>query len=266
MLYKEKNYTIGLPYIFNQYIREYDMSKANISVLAEKGVITRNSYLQLYNSDKMYRQIYIGKMIKMNPQNQEILDEGIIEYKQKFFESNGIYDNDIVSIKNDAVFVLNKAPSILNFDHVISFIYKNTYTSFMKLNKLEIYYGDTRNSEVIDVKGIKDYDLENYHLDFLDIIINFFRFIQKDGAEYTLKYITRIIEDYVNLELPINTYRRFRSSNDYLLKGYTVAYGLPYLEDTIETKRCIDISYNFNLLRIMHTYASQVLYEEKMRK
>lgn len=266
MLYKEKNYTIDLPYIFNQYIREYDMSKANISILAEKGVITRNSYIQLYNSDRMYRQIYIGKMIKMNPQIQEVLNEGIIEYKQKLFEYNGILDNDIVSIKNDAVFILNKAPTVLNFDNVISFVHKNTYTSFMKLYSMEVYYGSDMNSEVIDVKGIKDEDLELYHLDFLEIIINFFRNIQRYGAEVALQYITSVIHNYVSLELPINTYRRFRSSNDFIFNGHTVSYGVSQLDDTLENKKLIDISYNFGLLRIMHTYASQLLYEEKMRK
>ena len=154
MLYKEKSYTIGLPYIFNQYIREYDISKANINVLFAKGVINEDLYIKLYNADRMYRQVYIGKMIKNNEQIQEVLNEGIIEYKQRFFEANGITDNNIVSIKNDAVFVLNAAPSILNFDN-ISFVHKNTYTSFMKLNELEVYYGCDMNYEVIDVKGIK---------------------------------------------------------------------------------------------------------------
>lgn len=264
MLYKEKSYTIGLPYIFNQYIREYDISKANINILFAKGVIDQELYMRLYNADRMHRQVYIGKMIKNNERIQEVLNEGIIEYKQRFFEANGITDNNIVSIKNDAVFVLNAVPCILNFDN-ISFVHKNTYTSFMKLNELEVYYGCDMNYEVIDVKGIKDTDLELYHIDFLDIIINFFRYIQKNGPEVTLRYITSVINSYLNLELPINTYRRFRSSNDYIFNTHISSYGTHYLEDNNHNKRALDISHNFQLLRIMHMYASQLLYEEKMR-
>ena len=263
MLYKEKNYTIALPYIFNQYIREYDISKANINILFAKGVINQDLYTMLYNSDRMYRQVYIGKMIKNNEIIQEVLNEGVIEYKQKFFEANGITDNNIVSIKNDAVFVLNKAPTILNFDNV-TFVHKNTYTSFMKLHHLEIYYGCDMNSEVIDVKGIKDNDLEMYHTDFLFIIIDFFRNIQKNGPEVTLRYITSIINSYVNLELPINTYRRFRSSNDYIINSHISSYSIYQLEDSLNNKKYLDISYNFQLLRTMHMYISQLLYEEKM--
>ena len=265
MLYKEKVYTIGLNYLFNQYIREYDISKANINVLFAKGIINKSLYDLLYNSDRMFRQIYIGKMIRDNSEIQNALNQGIIEYKQMFFEANGITDNNILSIKNDAVFVLNIVPKILNFDN-ITFIHKNTYTSFMKLNELEIYYGCDINSEVIDVKGIKDSDLEKFHIDFLNIIIDFFRFIQKSGPEATLQYITTIINSYVNLELPIGCYRRFRNSNDYILNTFTESYGIFYLEDNIKNKMAVNIDYNFSLLRIMHTYVSQLLYEEKMRK
>ena len=265
MLYNEKNYTINLGYLFNNYIREYDISKANINVLLAKGVINRELYNKLYEADRMTRQVFIGKMIRDDERVNERLSAGIIEYKQKFFEANGITDNDIISIKNDALFILNKNPQVLNFDN-ISFVHKNTYTSFMRINELEIYYGDGSDYEVIDIKGIKDTDLEMYHEDFLNIIIYYFRYMQKSGPEVTLQYITSIINNYVNLELPINAYRRFRSSNDFTMNSITLAYGIINLPNTIEAKRSIDISYNLSLLRTMHMYASQVLYEEKMRK
>lgn len=265
MLYKEKNYTVSLNYLFNQYIREYDISKANINILFAKGIISKDIYDKLYIADRIYRQVYIGKMIRSNNKIQDVLNSGIIEYKQKFFESNNITDNNIISIKNDAVFVLNLIPTVLNFDNV-TFVHKNTYTSFMRLNELELYYGCDMNSEVIDIKGIKDTDLEIYHMDFLNIIINYFRYIQKDGPEIALNFITSVINDYINLALPITYYRRFKSSNDYVLNGLTESYGLYYLEDNMKNKKVIDISYNFNILRTMHIYASQLLYEEKTRK
>ena len=265
MLYNEKNYTVNLGYLFNNYIREYDISKANINVLFAKGAIDQDTYIKLFNADKMQRQVYIGMMIKNNENIQEVLSEGIIEYKKKFFEANGITDNDVISIKNDAVFILNKKPQILNFDN-ITFVHKNTYTSFMRINELEFYYGNDMHNEVIDIKGIKDTDLEMYHMDFLNIVIEFFRHIQKNGPEITLQYITSVIHSYLNLELPINAYRRFRSSNDFALNALTTAYGVTWLPDNMQNKRSVDITYNMNLLRTMHMYASQLLYEEKMRK
>ena len=265
MLYKEKNYTINLGYLFNNYIREYDISKANINILFAKGAIDQEMYSKLFSADRMVRQIYIGKMIKNDSTIQDILNDGVIEYKKKFFEANDITDSDIISIKNDAVFVLNKNPQILSFDNV-NFVLKNTYTSFMRLNELEIYYGYTFSNEVIDVKGIKDTDLDNFHMAFINIIVQFFNLIQKSGSELARNYITSVINQYVNLELPIDYYRRFRSSNDYVINGITESYSISWLPDNIESRRSVGIGYNLNLLRTMHMYASQVLYEEKMRK
>ena len=257
MLYKEKNYTIGINYLFNNYIREYDISKANISVLYSKGAISEYVYDTLYNSDRMTRQTYIGMAIKRNPELQDILSNGIIEYKQKLFESNNIQDFDIVSIKNDAVFIMNKIPSILSFDRV-TFSHKNTYTSFMKLNELEVYYG----KNVIDIKGIKDHDLQFFHMEFLNIIITYLEFMQR-SAKQALDYITDIIRSYVNRELPIEAYRRFRSSSDYVFTTNNLAYTVNILDE--KYKDMINIDHNFSILKLMHIYASQVLYEEKMK-
>ena len=265
MLYNEKNYTVNLGYLFNNYIREYDISKANINILFAKGVIDQELYNKLYSADRMVRQVYIGKMIKTDNMIQDILNEGVIEYKKKFFEANGITDSYIISIKNDAVFVLNKNPQILSFDNV-KFVLKNTYTSFMRLNELEIYYGYTFGNEVIDVKGIKDTDLDNFHMAFVNILVTFFNTIQRSGPKLALEYITNVINQYVNLELPIDYYRRFRSSNDYVINGITESYGISWLPDNIESRRSVGIGYNLHLLRTIHMYASQVLYEEKMRK
>ena len=43
-------------------------------------------------------------------------------------------------------------------------------TIFRRYDELEFYYGADLNNEVIDVKGIKDIDLETYHMDFLNIV------------------------------------------------------------------------------------------------
>ena len=66
-LWSKSSYIAALPYVVGQYITEYDMSKANISVLLYKGVIDKKLYDELYNSDKFYREKYIGMMQRNNP-------------------------------------------------------------------------------------------------------------------------------------------------------------------------------------------------------
>ena len=55
-LLQSPNYNSSYDIILNSFIREYDISKANISVLYQRGVIDKSIYDELYNSDKFIRE------------------------------------------------------------------------------------------------------------------------------------------------------------------------------------------------------------------
>lgn len=260
MTITKKFYTSQVEYMFNNYIREYDIRKANISILYDKGVISEVMYSNLYNSDRMTRQVFIGKMIKEDSQVGEILANSIMEFKEAFFDANSIHDYDILSIKNDAVFLINKIPRYTKFGKYggVEFVNKNVYTHFMKLDRLEIYYHKNPDRELIDVKGIKDEDIQKYHMPFLGIILEFLSSINDFGAESALSYINDIINKYVKRELGIEYYRNFRSQSDYLMPTATTAYGII----SQPTDYNFDIDYNLYLLRKMQMYASRCLYEK----
>ena len=59
------NYLTPSRYVSGRII-EYDLEKANISILYSKGMIDKDKYDLLYNSPKMFREIMIGNMIKDN--------------------------------------------------------------------------------------------------------------------------------------------------------------------------------------------------------
>ncbi len=255
-----KYYTSSIDFIFNHYIREYDIRKANISILHEAGIISGETYARLYNADRMQRQVYIGNMIKENKYIGDKLADFIIKYKEEFFSKNMIKDYQVLSIKNDAVFLIDTIPMFTKFGKTrnIEFVLKNTYTHFMKLDRLEIYYGKSFNQEVIDVKGIKDEDLEKYHMPFLNIILDFFRNMNDYGAEKSLDYISSIIDAYLRKDLGIEYYRNFRSNSDYVMNSPTAAYSIISVPEDYN----FDINYNLYLLRQMHKYACKCLYEK----
>ena len=43
MIYEETNYSAGINYLTNTFIREYDISKANINVLYSKGLLDKKT-------------------------------------------------------------------------------------------------------------------------------------------------------------------------------------------------------------------------------
>ena len=122
-LWENVNYTAPLP-SYTGFITEYDLSKANISALFSRGVITKDLYDDLYGADKHYREVMIGIMIKRDRGIYEEIAAGIKDAKRMLFEANNIQDSEILSINNDAVFF---AGSFLSFVGLLLFPEKSLF-------------------------------------------------------------------------------------------------------------------------------------------
>ena len=260
-LYRLKTYTADMDFLFSTYIRAYDISKANINILLYKGMINKEEYQKLYNAPRMYRQKSIGYLLK-DKQYQKALDQGLIEIKKQFFESNQLEASDILSIKNDAIFIISKIPSITKFQNV-EFIHKNTYSSYVRLMKgLELYYYQDRinDDQLISVKGINDEKLVHYHLDYM---LNFISYIICDielgELNNTIGVLRQFYQDYVSLRLEKEYYRTFNSESKYVIR----AGGYTYLVDEIkeEELQYVDISYNANIIRYLYRTASEMYFK-----
>ena len=249
MLYNKVNYTTEISYLNNVFIYEYDISKANINVLFTKGVIDETTYNELFNSERMVRQVYVGKLCKDIKINN-ILKEGIIEAKKMLFEANNIQDNEVLSIKNDAVFIINRQLKITSFG-LINFKMKNVYTSFYKLNNLEIYYyyNNVTQAEHIDIKGISDNKVARHENHFLQVIKDILYSIQINGPELTIKMIKDIYNEYITLNMPIGCYRSFDMNSEYHFKFISntgVGYSTQFADES--QKSMIDITTNLSII------------------
>lgn len=249
MLWDKTTYTADISYLTNVFIYEYDISKANINVLFTKGVIDEATYKFLYEAQRMVRQVYIGKLCK-DTEVSNILKAGIIEAKKMFFEANNIEDRNVLSIKNDAVFLINTKPQITKFE-LIEFKEKNVYTSFFKLGNMEYYYyySNITKEEYIDIKGISDSALEMHKNYFLQLIKDIFYSIQINGPEISLRMIKDYYNDYIRLNLPVEHYRRFDSGSMFHFKfisGIGTGYSIASISE--DEKSLIDISYNLSII------------------
>lgn len=255
-LYEKINYSANVPFIFSKSIYEYDIEKANISILYSKGIISKEYYDKLYHAYKLQRQIAIGNLQKQNSEITHILQKGIIEAKKELFELNDIDPGKVLSIKNDAVFLIGK---ILNITSVLNdnvkFILKNSYNSFVRLSGIEVYYmyNRTTGNEAYSIKGLgkSEYLHEEYMIDFILFILSS---IQTESIESTIGYIKDFYNQYINRNLPIGYYREFNSSSKYIIGEYAVND----IIDTIDNKNKLNISYNANILKILMQYISTI--------
>jgi hypothetical protein len=253
-LYEYINYTADISYLTNTFITEYDISKANINVLYLKGVIDKPTYDYLYQSERMVRQKFVGMLQRDNKEVTKALQSGIIEAKKALFEANDIQDHEILMILNDAVFVINRQLQNTNFG-MIQFMPKNIYTSFYRVNtpicKMDMlyYYSNINKEEYLDIKGLSDNVLPLHENAFYQALKDIFYSVQIDGVEVAMRMLKDIYMQYINLQLPVEYYRKFDNESQYHFKLFSrlsTGYTISQIDDSI--KPMLDITYNLQIL------------------
>lgn len=226
-------------YIKNIYIYEYDLKSAGLSVLKHNKVISDNAYEIYKTMDKNKRNISIGLLCRKYPELNTLINDELQRVREEFMTLNNIEDSDILSIKRDAIFVIDKFTKHNVINDNFTFAQKNKYTSYLYINDMELYY----NEQYMDIKNISD-KARNDHKDYL---INLFRRVLKVSELNTdkniiYKYLKNIKHDYLNFDLDVNYYREL--TNDSL-------YKVNILHNTFtdnlgdEEKYYLDIEYNY---------------------
>lgn len=251
MLYEKTNYSAGISYLTNTFIREYDISKANINVLYSKGLLDKKTYDYLYNAERMVRQVYVGKLRKSDKKYTEALEEGIMEAREMLFKSNNIQDYEVLSIKNDAVYVIARQLSNTDFG-LIKFANKNTYTSFMTFMNMEFYYyfNSMTNEERIDIKGINDDKIKLHEGYFLQFIKDVFYLIQVTNIENAIDMVKDYYIDYISFKLPVWHYRKFSIDSNFHYKSSPfMNTGFDAITVEESSKQNLDITWNLEIIK-----------------
>lgn len=267
-IWEMSNYSSPINFLTSSFIREYDLSKANISSLLYKGVITEEEYKKYYSMDKQHREIAIGLLELKNPRISTIKKEGITEARKLLFESNNIANHEVLEIRNDAVFVINRDLEHMKFD-IFDFKLKNLYQSYAFINKqLSIYYAfdSIHGVDMIDIKGIKDEKLEIFRSNFIQFLCDVFYKLQCETIESTLEFITDFYQRYVKLELPKEFYREFNSFQSYKICSNNVGFEYGMNDIREEDKKYLKIDYNQYIIRVLFKYISELYFSKIKRR
>jgi len=240
-LYKRDLWTQDIDYIINANIYEYDMKGAGLNLIKYYELLDSQTIEYLESLPKHVRTIVIGDMCKDDKElNRELNGKAFSNMRKKFFIANDIKEHQILAIKKDAIFLVNKVCEKTEFRNV-EFALKNRYTSFHKFSNIEFYY---RNSgRILDVKGIKDEKIpphEDYMYKFLKDIFNLLETSSNDRIISKIKQFTKF---YKSRQLEYQYYRELNSDSYYSLfagKDDKIFKSEEYL-----TGFEIDISFNY---------------------
>ena len=241
-LYKHDKYlNKDIEYLIANEIIEYDMREAGFNIIKCFNLVSPAEIQRLEKMSKNQRKIEIGLMQIRNKGLKEKLKDGFMECRRIFFNANGLQEDDILSIKKDAIFLLKPCTNT-KFKN-IEFAEKNRYTSYYYLNNLEFYYN---NEDKLDVKGINDTLLELHKDGFLLFLKDLFRYKETEDDLITLKFVKEFSDEYKRFMLPVEFYRELSKDSMYKFKKKLLNDNI-YIKDISDeyAKELLDIHYNF---------------------
>lgn len=198
----------NIEYLFDNEIIEYDMSDAGFSLIKQYRLLPDSKIQELIKLGKgKERHIAVGKLQGQDPVFSKALSDKFAEIRTIFIASNKLTDNDIISVKKDAIFTIGRCEKT-KFGSLI-FNPKNVYSSYVRfpdIRDLEIYYG----TDQIDIKGMSDEAVNRHRLYMMDFISNMIHMLEIKDRRIR-KYLNQFISDYKSKELDDGYYLEFNN-------------------------------------------------------
>jgi len=248
-LWEKDLYTQKIDYIINSIINEYDMKRAGFNLSIYYGLLDDNiiKYLSLLPKDEQTRRI--GLIRRDDRDFNKRLSKAFKDMRERFFIDNNIQEKHVLSIKKDAIFLINKTCDKTTYRN-IEFILKNKYTSFHRFDKMEFYYKN--NNRKLDVKGIKDEKLILHKKYMLSFLKDVFHTLEVSSNERVIYRIKKFASQYKTRMLSKEYYRELNSDSAFsLMVNDTNIKAIEYIDGYD-----IDYSYNYMtyILKLIQRY------------
>lgn len=256
-LYRYANYNAPVGYLFDKSIVEYDISKANISILREMGVIEHDTYEHMKFADRTSRQIFIGLLIKEDPTIQEQLNKGLEIAREMFCSSLKLDDTDILHVVKDAIFVVKPItfhglPDSVQVSDLVTFTCRGRYTNYMKLFPGMYVYHDA--GAPVRVRGMSE-ECQMLHKNFfLATIKSILDIRQMVGFSAAYNLVKASYKQLISHKGDVRYMRRFDSNSLYDFKDISnfCKFQADYLSEGAEMM--VDPSFNIGILETIGSY------------
>lgn len=234
-LFERDSYLKPVDAIFNRQITEYDLKSANTSIAREFGLLPEEVIKEIEYLPKKERVICIGNIKRENSTYDNLEQHSFAIARSMFLSTNDIQDEDILTIKRDAIFVVGVPVKNEQITKNLTFRKKGVYTSYIHLSPLEVYYNPLLG---LTVKGIRDDIYEMYHKEyfgnFLDKV-----FMRKEKEQDVLMFVRKFWDEYKWLQLESGYYREFNAQSRFRYRDGDTA-----MEEYMDNLKMLNIQYN----------------------
>lgn len=224
-----------IQYLKNVSISEWDIHSAGLSVIKYYKLLPEDMISSLEKMDKHSRTVKEGKLQKENKELAKKIVDGLAKVRLAFGVANKINANQVLSIKKDALFLINSTVSQPSIGNTFVFREKGRYTSYINLNNKEFYLSVDGS---LDVKGLSS-DVKEYQKNyFLKDICGMLKSGEKLDADRLYLMLKTYRSKYLNRQLDIETYRDLTSGRFHVGKYELESVSQDMIND-------IDISQNY---------------------
>jgi hypothetical protein len=240
-------------------IVEWDMHSAGISIIQEYKMLTQERIDKLLKLPKDRMNISVGKIGQADSTFARDLDDNFNVVIKEFIKLNNLdIEYDILSIKRDAVFTINKVINTPSIGKFINFVPKNRYHAYVYIKPYEFYF---RTDNTIDIKGLcgdkDDRDkILNLHKNG---IINFLNEAIKTCEKTNMnrddinEFCANFVSMYKKKELDFDYYREFNVESRFRYNNMGSEMLLDNIDLSLLNK--IDIRHNYlNIILPMINY------------
>ncbi len=253
LLYRKTNYLTPITSVINS-VYEYDIKSAGLSAIKEYKLLGEDVIDKLDLMSKSERNETIGKLKIKNRDLVKNEKRGILTAREEFFKQNHIKDEDVLSIKNDAIFIIGRKIRITDFGKHIRFILKNSYTSYHNISDIEFYYN--KREDILDIKGLAKTIDPSHEKGLKEFLKTVFRYIEYDRLEELKKYLIEYSIKYKSRKLNKEAYKEFNHESKYRyihnVDGYFLL--LDDIDDSFMDELDITYNYMFIILPILQKY------------
>lgn len=239
------------PFLVNAAITEYDIRQGNVSVMKTFQLAPDDTIKELMSLPKDERNVRVGLLMREDKSFSKALEKGFDDVVKQFIENNGLdLEEDVLAIRRDAVFVINRDIPQPNVGEYVTFRPKGVYHSYLQLNtKLEFFFAGDELPEVkgfVQAKNDINNALEKLKpgmFSFLKEFIDVCR-MSNMNRRTIYKWLKDFCKYYKEKALDLEYYREFTREALFRIKGLGDDDTMTELvtDDLLDN---LDISYNY---------------------
>ena len=137
-------YQSSLKILTNTLITEYDIRKANVSIMEAYHLAPPEVIAKIRALPREERQRKVGLMERDDRHFKDALENAFTDIIQRFLKANELdIDVDVTDIRRDAVFVVAKPVNVTTFSNSIVFRPKETFHAMVKIGNFGFFFRTT---------------------------------------------------------------------------------------------------------------------------